>query len=89
MKKVLLAALFATTAISASAADLHPNCEAFLKEFSANMPAEAKAQIDATRSQYAALPKDQQAAVCKESLDALKAGDKDSDKDDDDDKDDK
>lgn len=82
MKKVLLATLFSVFASSAMAADLHLTCEDFLKELSADMPAEAKAQIDASRTQYAALSKDQQAAVCKESLDALKSSKKDDDSDD-------
>ena len=87
MKKVLLATLFSVFAMSSMAADLHPTCEEFLKEFSAKLPAEAKPQIDAARTQYAAFSKDQQAAACKESLEALKNGDKDDDKDEGDKKD--
>ena len=87
MKKVLLATLFSAFAMSSMAADLHPTCEEFLKEFGANLPAEAKPHLDAARAQYAALTKDQQAAACKESLDSLKNGDKGDDKDEGDKKD--
>ena len=50
MKKVLLATLFSAFAMSSMAADLHPTCEEFLKEFGANLPAEAKPHLDAARA---------------------------------------
>lgn len=72
MKKLYLVAL-ATFAGSTMAADLHPTCQEYFKQIeTVQLPAEVKAQLEASKQQFATLPAAAQEQACKQALDTLK-----------------
>ncbi|MDO4431213.1 MAG: DUF5339 family protein [Lonepinella koalarum] len=75
MKKVLLSMAALMAAFSVNAADLHPACEAYYKqvdEYVKNAPAQVKQQMEQSKEQFKAVPKESQEQICKQASEQLK-----------------